>query len=72
MIIFALNTGLRCGDIFKLQWKEVDFERRRLNAFVQKTRRVLIIPLNDAACAVLEAWNGHAERSLCVLQPDDR
>jgi integrase len=57
MIIFGLNTGLRCGDIFNLQWKEVDFERRRLNAFVQKTRRVLIIPLNDAACDVLEAWN---------------
>jgi integrase len=56
MIVFALNTGLRSGDIFNLHWKEVDFERRRLNAFVQKTRRVLIIPLNDAAHGVLEAW----------------
>jgi integrase len=57
MIVFALNTGLRCGDIFNLQWKEVDFDRRRLSAFVQKTRRVLIIPLNDAAYGVLEAWS---------------
>jgi integrase len=57
MIVFALNTGLRSGDIFNLHWKEVDFESRRLNVFVQKTRRVLIIPLNDAAYSVLEAWS---------------
>jgi hypothetical protein len=35
----------------------VDFDRRRLKALVQKTRRVLTIPLNDAAHGVLEAWN---------------
>ncbi len=29
MIVFALNTGLRCGDIFKLNWEEVNFEERR-------------------------------------------
>jgi len=58
MIVFALNTGLRCGDIFNLQWKEVDFDRRRLSAFVQKTRQVLIIPLNDSAYGVLEGWSG--------------
>lgn len=57
MIVFALNTGLRCGDIFNLQWKEVDFEKRRLNVLVQKTRRVLTIPLNDAAYGVVDAWD---------------
>jgi len=29
-IVLALHTGLCCGDIFNLQWKEVDFDRRRL------------------------------------------
>jgi len=56
MVVFALNTGLRCGDIFNLQWKEVDLEKRRMNVFVQKTHRVLTIPLNDAAYGVLDAW----------------
>jgi integrase len=57
MLVFALNTGLRCGDIFNLQWKEVDLQKRRLNVFVQKTHRVLTIPLNDAAYGVLDAWS---------------
>jgi integrase len=65
MILFALNTGLRCGDIFNLQWKEVDFERRRLNAFIQKTRRVLIIPLNDTASGVLDAWSAMRKVPMC-------
>jgi integrase len=56
MIVFALNTGLRSEDIFNLQWKEVDLETRRLNVLVQKTRRQIVIPLNDAAYEVLAAW----------------
>jgi integrase len=58
MIVFALNTGLRSGDIFNLQWKEVDLEQRRLNVLAQKTRRIVSIPLNNAAYSVLEAWHG--------------
>ena len=56
MVVFALNTGLRSGDIFNLQWKEVDLETLRLNVLVQKTRRQIVIPLNDAAYGVLAAW----------------
>jgi integrase len=56
MIVFALNTGLRCGDIFKLQWEEVDFEQRRLVFLVQKTSKLLKLPLNDSAYSVLQAW----------------
>jgi integrase len=58
MIVFALNTGLRSGDIFKLQWEEVDLEQRQLHVLIEKTRRVLTIPINDAAYGILAAWNG--------------
>lgn len=58
MIVFAINTGLRCGDIFDLQWEEVDFEGRRLKIVMQKSRKPLGIPLNDSACGILEAWHG--------------
>jgi integrase len=57
MIVFALNTGLRSGDIFKLAWEEVDLEQRQLNFLVQKTQKLLPIPINDAAYAVLTAWH---------------
>ncbi len=58
MIVFAINTGLRSGEIFNLKWEEVDLERGRLNVMVRKTRRSLELPLNEAARSVLEAWHG--------------
>jgi integrase len=58
MVVFALNTGLRSGDIFNLKWEEVDLEQSRLNVLVQKTRKLLAIPLNDAAYGILGAWQG--------------
>ena len=55
LILFAINTGLRCGDIFDLQWQEVDLEQRRLIIVMKKTRHVLEVPLNDTAAEVLQA-----------------
>jgi integrase len=58
MIVFAVNTGLRSGEIFNLKWEDVDFERRRLKVIVRKTRRPLELPLNERAAGVLQAWHG--------------
>lgn len=58
MIVFAINTGLRCGDIFHLQWEEVDLEQRRLSIIMKKTRHTLEVPLNDTAAEILEARQG--------------
>ncbi len=55
LILFAINTGLRCGDIFELQWQEVDLEQRRLNIIMKKTRHTLEVPLNETAFGILEA-----------------
>jgi integrase len=41
LILFALNTGLRCRDIFDLMWEEVDLEQGRLAIIMGKTRRDL-------------------------------
>ncbi|HXJ95763.1 MAG TPA: site-specific integrase [Terriglobia bacterium] len=60
MVVFALNTGLRSGDIYRLTWKEVDLDHRMLNLIVRKTAKPLEVPLNDDALGVLEAR--HTER----------
>ena len=39
LILFACNTGLRSGDIFKLRWEEVDPEPGWLHIVVEKTGR---------------------------------
>jgi integrase len=58
MVLFAINTGLRCGDVFDLKWEEVDLENKRLNLIMGKTRRPLEVPLNEVACSTLTAWAG--------------
>jgi integrase len=56
MVAFAINTGLRCGDVFGLKWEEVDLEKRRLKVIMGKTQRPLEVPLNEVACDKLQAW----------------
>ena len=53
LILFAINTGLRCGDLFDLTWEEVDIEEERLSLIMGKTRQRLEITLNENALAVL-------------------
>jgi integrase len=56
MIRFALNTGLRTGEIFTLRWSDVDFEKSILNVFAPKTQKTRAVPINSEARKVLEAW----------------
>jgi integrase len=57
---FTLATGLRENNVLELTWEQVDLKRRMawLEAPQVKTRRSIGVPLNDAACAVLEARRG--------------
>jgi integrase len=57
MIQFAVNTGLRSGEIFNLTWQEVDLDHRTITPIVRKTRRRLELPLNDTAHAILVSRN---------------
>ena len=56
LIRFALNTGLRVGEIFSLCWSNVDLEKNLLNVFAPKTQKIRGIPINADARKVLEYW----------------
>src|SRR5262245_26229245 len=58
LIVFAINTGLRAGDILNLTWEEVDLEASMIVPKVRKNRKLLEIPLNDDAQRVVHAWHG--------------
>ena len=58
LVVFAINTGLRAGDILNLGWEEVDLEASIIVPKVRKNRKQLEIPLNDAAQRVVHAWHG--------------
>ena len=55
MVLFALATGLRQGNIVKLEWPQVNLEL--CHAWVlgtqSKNRHPISVPLNDAAMGVL-------------------
>lgn len=54
-VTFALATGLRQSNVLKLEWANVDLERRHawVAAVNSKNRKPIAVPLNDIAMAVL-------------------
>lgn len=55
IILFALNTGMRRGEILSLQWRDVDFSRGVLIVMKSKNRERRTIPLNSKAFEPLMA-----------------
>lgn len=56
MIILALDSGLRCGEIFKLKWSDIDFDNNLIHILSTntKTERARIAPLSERAKEELE------------------
>lgn len=50
----AMFTGMRRGELFKLEWRDVDFDRGFIHIREPKGGKSQKIPLNDAARNVLE------------------
>lgn len=55
MAQFALNTGLRQSEQFKLRWENIDMERRTLFIPRSKSGESRTVPLNDKALEILRS-----------------
>ncbi len=55
MMKMALFTGMRRGEMFKLKWKDIDFNRGFINIKDPKGGPDQKIPLNDAARELLKS-----------------
>lgn len=69
VVIFALNTGLRRGEIFSLRWSEVDWSRNFINVINTKTGKSRIIPLNDATLDVLHRQQEKSQSAFVFVSP---
>jgi len=60
VVLFALSTGLRQGNILRLRWEQVDMARRIVTIGDGETKNgeALGVPLNEAALGVLERQRG--------------
>jgi integrase len=58
MVLLAINTGLRKGEIFSLKWYDVNFEQKviTVRAANAKSRKVRHVHLNRRAMEVLSNW----------------
>jgi len=54
MMLLALYSGVRRGEMFKLQWDHVNFRRGIITLVDPKGKKDQKIPLNDAAREILE------------------
>jgi len=48
ILITALNTGMRRGEILNLTWNRIDLEQRLIQVVNTKSGRNRVIPINDA------------------------
>ncbi|MCU0806405.1 MAG: site-specific integrase [Candidatus Contendobacter sp.] len=70
MVRFSLATGLRKGNVCRLEWNQVDLERRVawIHADQAKGKRVIMIPLNADAVVVLREQQGQHPRWVFVRE----
>lgn len=62
MMLMALYTGMRRGELFRLEWSDIDFDRGFIRLRDPKGGLDQTIPLNGAAREVLEK---HSRRQGC-------
>jgi integrase len=66
LILLALNTGLRRGELFNLTWKDVNLRTKWLTVVGQtaKTKQTRRVPLNLEAVNVFECWHRQSKGAL--------
>lgn len=65
MALFSLATGLRQGNVLRLEWSQINFELKHawIHAAQSKNRRPITVPLNAIALEVLQRQKGkHPQR----------
>ena len=56
IVVYALNTGSRIGEIFSLRWQDVNLDRNLITVFSPKTQKTRLIPVNPDVRRILEFW----------------
>ncbi|WP_167760003.1 tyrosine-type recombinase/integrase [Paraburkholderia pallida] len=71
-VVTALNTGMRLGELFALQWGDVDFEHKSIHVrrAVTKDDERRDIPITDELLECLTAWKPLAHKLFVFGNPE--
>jgi len=74
MVLLTLNTGLRRGEAFNLQWSDIDFQHNQLavEGTTAKSGQTRHIPLNSEAQAILKDWKEQTDTKYVFASPVTR
>ena len=63
IILVAMNTGMRRGEIFKLEWSNINLQKRIITVEGQtaKSKKTRHIPMNDEAFHALVTWRNQTQ-----------
>ncbi len=69
LVLLTLNTGLRRGEAFSLQWENVNLQARTITieGGLSKSGSTRHIPINDEAISVLKRWRDQSGRAGLVF-----
>lgn len=70
LVLIAMNTGLRRGELLNLAWADISFSGRylRVRASNAKSKEGRIVPLNNEAFSTLESWRQQNPDSLYIYE----
>jgi len=73
MVLLALNTGMRRGELFNLKWEDVNFAGKIITVIGEtaKSGKTRHIPMNEEALSVLRAWYEQRNKSELVFPSDN-
>ena len=73
MVLLALNTGLRRGELVALEWTDINIDKKSLHvrAAAAKSGKSRHVPLNKDAVAVLTRWRKQQGREGAVFNVRD-
>lgn len=73
LVLLALNTGMRRGELFGLEWRDIDHDRRTLTVRGEgsKSGQTRHLPLSPEAVEVLAGWRQSTEGTGLVFPGPD-
>ncbi|MBU0467533.1 MAG: site-specific integrase [Candidatus Omnitrophica bacterium] len=70
IVVIAINTGMRRGEILNLKWMDVDFRRGLINIYISKNSDKREIPMNEHVKTALIRHKKHPKSDFVFCKKD--